>query len=137
MVPLELSPPPMMPFARSIELSNVATVQCLHDPDSGKHRQAASAASVTQCAAACYHSLNGKPAPAAFPESWMDFRGADAGHRGFSSLGELVRKDSDLVDCGRLGQQVTSFCHQSGCDLAVEMGLAACLVIESIENRKR
>ncbi len=51
-------------------------------------------------------------------------------------LRKLVGEDVDLVDGGRLGQQFAGFRHQRRGDLAVEVGVAAGLVIESIEYRK-
>src|SRR6266404_6026141 len=50
--------------------------------------------------------------------------------------GKLVGEDVDLVDGGRLGQQLARFGHQRRGDLAVEVGVAAGLVIERIEYRK-
>src|ERR1700676_1674377 len=60
----------------------------------------------------------------------------DAWHRGLL-LRRLFGQDVDLVNGRRLGQQFAGFGHQRGGDLAVEMGIAAGLVIEGIENRKR
>ena len=50
--------------------------------------------------------------------------------------GKLVGEDFDLVDGRRLGQQFAGFRHQRRGDLAVEVSVAAGLVIESIEYRK-
>src|SRR5258708_9495142 len=52
-------------------------------------------------------------------------------------LRKLVGQDGDLVGRRWLGQQFARFRHQRRGDLAIEMRVAASLVVEGIENRER
>jgi hypothetical protein len=48
---------------------------------------------------------------------------------------KLLRENFELVNFRRFGEQITSLrpCHQGFCHLAIEMGVAPSLVVESIE----